>query len=138
MQPSLERKEEWKERGKEGERKEAEGRQVFVVAIQFITKSLLNLLQYCLFYVVVFWFCCFFFFWPSGIRSPRDLVSPTRNQTHSPCTGRGIRNHWTTSESLCLYTKASKVAFLRSFFPSYISFFNYSQVSFSDFKNSRD
>ena len=27
-----------------------------------------------------------------------DLSSPTRDQTHVPCIGRQILNHWTTSE----------------------------------------
>ena len=27
-----------------------------------------------------------------------DLSSPTRDQTHAPCTGRGILNHWTIGQ----------------------------------------
>ena len=50
-------------------------------------KSLLNLLQYCLFYVLVFW--------PQGMW---DLSSPTRNWTGTPCIGRQSLNHWTARE----------------------------------------
>ena len=50
-------------------------------------QSLLNLLQYCLFYVLAFW--------PQGIW---DLSSLTRDWTCTPCTGRRRFNHWTTRE----------------------------------------
>ena len=52
-------------------------------------KSLLNLSQYCLFYVLVF---CLQGMW--------DLSSPTRDQTCIPCIGRWSLNHWTTREVL--------------------------------------
>ena len=57
-------------------------------------KSLLNLLQYCLFYALVFW--------PRGMW---DLNSLTRDWTQIPCVGRWSVNHWTTREvpSLFLY-----------------------------------
>ena len=51
-------------------------------------KSLLNLLQYC--FCFMFWL-----FWPQCIW---DLSSPTRDQTHTPCTGRWSLNHWTIWE----------------------------------------
>ena len=35
-------------------------------------------------------------FWPRGMC---DLSSPTRGQTHTPCTGRWSCNHWTDRES---------------------------------------
>ena len=47
-------------------------------------KPLLNLLQYCLFYVLVLW--------PQGMW---DLSSLTRDWTHIPCIGRRSLNHWT-------------------------------------------
>ena len=47
-----------------------------------LLKSLLNLLQYCLLYVLGFW--------------PRS--SPTRDRTHNPCTGRWSRKQWTSRE----------------------------------------
>ena len=34
-------------------------------------------------------------FWPRGMW---DLISPTRDQTHTSCTGRQSLNHWTTRE----------------------------------------
>ena len=51
-------------------------------------KSLLNLLQYC------FWFM-FWFFWPQGMWC---LSSLTWDQTCTPCIGRWNLNHWTTGE----------------------------------------
>ena len=38
------------------------------------------------------------FFWPSGMW---DLNHLTRDQTSTPCIGRGSLNHWTTRKSLC-------------------------------------
>ena len=54
-----------------------------------IFKSLLNLLQYCLFYV------CFFFFF---FCYEAYLSCPTRDRTCTPCIGRWNLNHWTTRE----------------------------------------
>ena len=54
-------------------------------------KSLLNLLQYCLFHVLVSW--------PWGM-----WISPTRDWTHTPCIGRQSLNHWTTREVPVLST----------------------------------
>ena len=44
----------------------------------------------------------FFIFWP---RSTRDLSSPTRDQTRTPCSGS--LNHWTSREVLgiCILNK---------------------------------
>ena len=53
---------------------------IFKVFIEFVTISLL-------FYVL--------FFWPRGMW---DLSSPTRDQTHTPCTGRRNLNQCTTRE----------------------------------------
>ena len=54
-------------------------------------KSLLNLLQYCPFHVLVSW--------------PRGMwISPTRDWTHTPCIGRQSLNHWTTREVPILST----------------------------------
>ena len=50
-------------------------------------KSLVNLLQYCLFYVFVFW--------PWAMW---DLSSLSRDQTHTPCIGRWSLHHWTARE----------------------------------------
>ena len=36
------------------------------------------------------------------LRGMWDLSSPTRDQTHIPCIGRRILNHWTTRELLRL------------------------------------
>ena len=52
-----------------------------------LKKSLLNLLQYCLFYVWVFW-----------PRATWDFNSLNRDQIHIPCIGRQSLNHWTTRE----------------------------------------
>ena len=52
----------------------------FKVFIEFVTILFL-------FYVLVFW--------PRGMW---DLSSPTRDRTHTPCTGRRNLNHWTTRE----------------------------------------
>ena len=39
-----------------------------------------------------------------GLVAPRHLgSSQTRAQTHVPCIGRPILNHWATSEALCVY-----------------------------------
>ena len=54
-------------------------------------KSLLNLLQYCL----CFLFFCFFCHRPKHMW---NLSSPTKDQTCTPCIGRGSLNHWTTRE----------------------------------------
>ena len=43
---------------------------------------------------VVFFFF-FLVFWPRGMW---DLSSPTRDRTHTPCTGRQSFNHWTTRD----------------------------------------
>ena len=51
---------------------------IFKVFIEFVTILLL-------FYVLVFW-----------LRGVWDLNSPTRDRTHTPCTGRRSLNHWTT------------------------------------------
>ena len=50
-------------------------------------KSLLNLLQCCFCFI----FC---FFWPGGMWG----LTPTRDQTHTPCIRRQSLNHWTTRE----------------------------------------
>ena len=55
-----------------------------------VSKSLLNLLQYC--------FCFMFDFW---LRSMWDLSSQTRDQTHTPCIEGQSLNHWTIREVLC-------------------------------------
>ena len=53
---------------------------IFKVSTEFVT--ILHL-----FYVLVFW--------PQGMWDPS---SPTRDQTHTPCFGRGSLNHWTFRE----------------------------------------
>ena len=50
---------------------------LFKVFIEFVTISFL-------FYPLVFW-----------LRSMQDLSSPTRDWTHTPCTGGPSLNHWT-------------------------------------------
>ena len=63
----------------------------FLVCGPFL-ESLLNLSQYC--FCFMFW--GFFFFCPWGMW---DLSSPTRDQTHIPCTQRqGSLNHWANRE----------------------------------------
>ena len=54
----------------------------------FFSKSLLNLLQYCLYFVS-------WFFWPQGTW---NLGCLARVPTHTPCFGRQSLNHWTTRE----------------------------------------
>lgn len=58
---------------------------------------LLNLLQYCLFCVLVFW--------PQGLW---HLSSPARDRTCTPYIGRWILNHWTTREVPIRYLRAIK------------------------------
>ena len=48
-----------------------------------------------LFYVLAFW-----------LQSTWDLISPTRDQIHMPCTGRGSLNHWTARSATCLSSQA--------------------------------
>jgi len=60
---------------------------IFQVFIEFVTILLL-------FYVLVFW--------PQGMWDPS---SPTRDQTHTPCTGSF--NHWVAREVSCLVIPAS-------------------------------
>ena len=55
----------------------------------FFCLFLLNLLQYC--FCFMFW--CLF--WPRGMW---DHSSPTRDLTHTPCTGKRSLNHWNTRE----------------------------------------
>ena len=55
------------------------------------TTTTLNLLQYCLFYVL--------FFWPWLMW---DLSSPTMDWTGTPCIGRQSLNLWTDREVLAL------------------------------------
>ena len=56
----------------------------FNYLLLLLFKTLLNLLQYCLFYVL--------FFWPQGMW---DLSSLTRDWICIPCIGRQSLNHWT-------------------------------------------
>ena len=56
--------------------------------VNHISKSLLNLLQYCFSFML--WFFGGWGMW--------DLGSPTKNWIHTPCTGRWNLNHWTTRE----------------------------------------
>ena len=50
-------------------------------------KPLLNLLQHCLFYILVFW-----------LQGMWDLTSSNRDRTHTPCSGGLSRKHWSTRE----------------------------------------
>ena len=59
--------------------------------------SLLNLLQYC--------FCFMLLFWLPGMW---DLSSPTRDQVHTTCTGRWSLNFWTAREAHFLNAKIKK------------------------------
>ena len=52
-----------------------------------ISKSLLNMWQYCF---------CFMFWFLTGRRVILELLSPTGDQTCVPCTGKWSLNHWTT------------------------------------------
>ena len=57
---------------------------------------LLNLLQYCFYFV----FYVFLLFWLQGIWYLRSL---TRNQSYTPCIEMQSLNHWTVREVLRLY-----------------------------------
>ena len=59
----------------------------FFLFLMTIFKVLLNLLQYCLFYVLVVW-----------LGGMWDLSSITRDITCTPCLGKQSCNHWTTRE----------------------------------------
>ena len=73
---------------------------ILKVFIGFVTILLL-------FYVLVFW--------PQGTR---DLSSPTRDQTHTPCTGRWSLNHWTAKESLYSILVSPSISFSHPHLPS--------------------
>ena len=81
-------------------------------------KSLLNLFQYCLFYVLVFW--------PLGMW---NLGSLTRNWAHTPCIRRWSLNPWTARKvppSLILkkpgphWNSADRLGFCTSGFSAHI------------------
>ena len=67
-------------------------------------KPLLNSLQYCFFFFFFLSVLVFFFFWP---RVVWDLSFPTRDQTHTSCTGRSL-NHWATREVPTFFLKKAK------------------------------
>ena len=80
---------------------------IYISVLLFFLKSLLNLLQYCFYFM----FC---FLSTGGIW---NLSSSTRDRTHIPCTGRQILNHWTTEEVLVLLALQVKTLNLRSMAP---------------------
>ena len=61
-----------------------------VFFLSFLMWIILNLLQYC--FCFMFWV---FFFWPWGMWY---FISPTRDQTCTPCFRRWSLNHWTARE----------------------------------------
>jgi len=67
-----------------------------------IFNSLLTLLHYCLFYVLVF---CSWGMW--------DHSCLTNNWTRTACNGRQSLNHWTTSKFLSIYLKKIFLLWLR-------------------------
>ena len=58
-----------------------------------LVKDFIALLQY--YFCIVVLFCLICFSEPHGMW---DLSSPTTDQTHTPCMGKGSLNHWTTRE----------------------------------------
>ena len=60
-----------------------------VFFLSFLMWIILNLLQYC--FCFMFWV----FFWPWGMWY---FISPTRDQTCTPCFRRWNLNHWTARE----------------------------------------
>ena len=60
--------------------------------------SLLNLLQYYLFYVIFFLFFQYYLLYILAFLVMRHPSSQIKDQTHTPCTGRWSINHWTIRE----------------------------------------
>ena len=84
---------------------------VFLAMNHFLfLKSLLDLLEYC------FWYM-FWFFWPPGLW---HLSSPTREWSHSPCTGRRNLNPWNSGQVPIVFWTLPYTLFVHFYPPSLI------------------